>query len=131
METIECLNWRRNIEENRKDARRSGNDFYIYDIFYRPPMDYPFKIGEYGCCICLEGEAEGCIDLMPCRLKPSMMAINVPGQLLEQHAMSSGFYGIGITMSQGFIKGLGFPYNFQLDRMLRDSPMLELSPLAA
>lgn len=42
--------------------------------------------------------------------------------------MSHDFKGIGIVMSQGFIKGLGFPYNFQLDRMLRESPVLELQP---
>lgn len=128
MKTIESLNWRENIEANHKEARSAGDDFYIYEVSYRSPTGYPFKIDDYGCCICLEGEAKGCIDLMPCNLQPSMMAVNVPGQLLEQHTMSSDFKGIGITMSQGFIKGLGFPYNFQLDRMLRESPVLELQP---
>ncbi len=128
MNTIEYLNWRKNIEADHKEAKSVGEDFYIYEVSYRSSMGYPFKIDDYGCCICIEGEAKGCIDLMPCHLKPSMMAINVPGQLLEQHTMSRNFKGIGITMSQGFIKGLGFPYNFQLDRMLRESPVLELQP---
>lgn len=128
MKTIKYLNLRRNIEINRKEARNVGDDFYIYNVSYRSPIGYPFKIDEYGCCICLEGEAKGCIDLIPCSLKPSMMAINVPGQLLEQHSISNNFRGIGITMSQSFIKGLGFPYNFQLDRMLRESPILKLQP---
>lgn len=128
MKTIEYLNLRRNIEINHKEVRNVGDDFYIYNVSYRSPIGYPFKIDEYGCCICLEGEAKGCIDLIPCSLKPSMMAINVPGQLLEQHSISNNFRGIGITMSQSFIKGLGFPYNFQLDRMLRESPILKLQP---
>lgn len=128
MKTIEYLNLRRNIEINHKEVRNVGDDFYIYTVSYRSPIGYPFKIDEYGCCICLEGEAKGCIDLIPCSLKPSMMAINVPGQLLEQHSISNNFRGIGITMSQSFIKGLGFPYNFQLDRMLRESPILKLQP---
>lgn len=129
MKTIEYLNLRKNIEENCKEARSVGDDFYIYEVSYRSPTGYPFKIDDYGCCICMEGEAKGSIDLMPCNLKPSMMAINVPGQLLELHAMSNDFKGIGITMSRGFIKGLGLPYNFQLDRMLRESPVLELQPV--
>lgn len=126
MKTIEYLNWRKNIEADHKKARSYGDDFYIYEVSYRSLTGYPFKIDDYGCCICIEGEAKGCIDLIPCHLQPSMMAINVPGQLLEQHTMSRDFKGVGITMSQGFIKGLGFPYNFQLDRMLRESPVLEL-----
>lgn len=128
MKTIEQVNLKDRIEAIHKKARTVGGDFYIYEVVHSPQRDYPFKIDEYGCCICLEGEAKGSIDLMPCSLKPSMMAINVPGQLLEQHTMSGDFKGIGITMSQGFIKGLGFPYNFQLDRMLRESPVLELQP---
>lgn len=128
MNTVEYLNLRESIEINRRGAKSAGEDFYIYEVSFRPPVGYPFKIDEYGCCICLEGEAQGSIDLMPCSLKPSMMAINVPGQLLEQHGMSHDFKGIGITMTPNFIKRLGFPYNFQLDRMLRESPVIELQP---
>lgn len=128
METFEQVNLKARIEAVHKEAKTIGRDFYIYDVAHSPQRDYPFKIDEYGCCICLEGEAKGCIDLMPCRLKPSMMAINVPGQLLEQHGMSSDFKGVGIVMSREFIKELGLPYSFQLDRMLRESPVIELLP---
>lgn len=128
MKTIEQVNLKDHIEAVHGEARSVGRDFYIYDVAHSPQRNYPFKIGEYGCCICLEGEAKGCIDLMPCHLKPSTMAINAPGQLLEQHAMSSDFKGVGIIMSREFIKGLGLPYSFQLDRMLRESPVIELLP---
>lgn len=128
MKTIEQVNLKGRLEAIDKKTRTAGGDFYIYEVVNSQQIDYPFKIDEYGCCICLEGEANGNIDLMSCRLKPSMMAINVPGQLLEQHNMSGDFKGIGITMSEGFVKGLGLPYNFQLDRMLRESPLLELQP---
>ena len=56
------------------------------------------------------------------------MVVNVPGQLLEQHSMSHDFKGTYIAMSREFIKGLGLPYNFQLDRVLRDSPEVDLHP---
>lgn len=126
--SMEQVNLKGRIEAVHKEARTVGGDFYIYDVVHSPQRDYPFKIDEYGCCICLEGEAKGCIDLMPCHLKPSMMAINVPGQLLEQHTMSSDFKGVGIIMSREFIKRLGLSYNYQLDRMLRESPVIELLP---
>lgn len=128
METIGYLNLKESIEATHKEARRIGYDFYIYEVSCRPPVSYPFKIDEYGCCICLEGEARGSIDLMPCSLKPSSIAINVPGQLLEQCSVSDDFRGIGFTMSRDFVKSLGFPYNFQFDRMLRESPIIELQP---
>lgn len=128
MKTIEHLSLAECVCATYSEARMSGNDFCISEISYNPPINYPFKIEEYGCCICMEGEASGCIDLMPCGLKPATMVINVPGQLLEQHTMSNDFKGIEIVMSRDFIKGLGFPYNFRLDRMLRESPVLELQP---
>lgn len=128
MKTIKQVNLRDYIEAIHKEARTVGEDFYIYEIVYQPQRNYPFKINEYGCCICLEGEAKGCIDLMPCNLMPSTMAVNVPGQLLEQHSMSRDFKGIGIVMSPDFVKSLGFSYNFQLDKVLRESPIIELQP---
>lgn len=126
MKTIKQVNLKDYIEAAHKEARTADGDFYIYEVVHQPQRNYPFKINEYGCCICLEGEAKGCIDLMPCSLMPSTMAVNVPGQLLEQHGMSNNFKGIGIIMSQNFIKRLGFPYNFQLDKFLRESPVIEL-----
>lgn len=109
-----------------KNARHAGEDFHIYDVSYKRQKNHPFKIGQYVCCICLAGEATGLIDLMPCHLHASTIAVNVPAQILEQHAMSKDFQGIGISMSRRFVKKLGLPYNFRLDRMLRQSPLIEL-----
>lgn len=128
MRAIEQINLKEQIEASHDEARTSGTDFCIYEVTHRPQKSYPFKIDGYGCCICLEGTAEGCIDLMPCLLKPSAMAVNVPGQLLEQHEMSRDFKGVGLVMSSDFIKRLGLPYSFRLDRMLRESPVIELQP---
>ena len=121
MENFKLLNL---IEQNN----HIGDDFCIYEISYHPLLEYPFKISEYSCYICLEGESKGAIDLSPFCLKPSSLAVNVPGQLLEQHAMSKDFRAIGITMSREFVSSLGLPYNFYLDRMLRNAPILELKP---
>lgn len=128
MKTIEFLKLRERIRMTHPEVRTVGEDFYIYEVSYHSSAGYPFKIDEYGCCICLEGEARGSIDLMPCTLKSSCMVVNVPGQLLEQCDMSCNFKGVGIVMSRDFIKGLGLPYNFWLERMLREYPVQDLQP---
>lgn len=128
MNSIRYESLMESLERFHTEMVRAGEDFYIYDVFHTPQADYPFRMEEYGCCICLEGETRGSIDLMPCTMKASSMVVNVPGQLLERHFMSEDFRGIGIVMSREFIRGLGFPYNFELDRMLRESPVIDLQP---
>lgn len=128
MSIFEHINLIRILKENHQEAMTSGDDFCICEVSRLPLIDVPFKIHEYGCFICLQGETTGSIDLMPYHLKAGSMVVNVPEQLLEQHSMTHDFKGTYVVMSSEFIKGLGLPYNFQLDRMLRDSPMIELQP---
>ena len=128
MSIFKHINLIKILKETHQEAITSGNDFCICELTHLPLMDVPFKIHEYGCFICLQGETMGSIDLMPYHLKAGSMVVNVPGQLLEQHLKTHDFKGTYVVMSNEFIKGLGLPYNFQLDRMLRDSPMIELQP---
>lgn len=128
MSIFEHINLISILKENHKEAMASRDDFCICEVSHLPLMDVPFKIHEYGCFICLQGVADGNIDLMPYHLKAGSMVVNVPGQLLEQHSMSQDFKGTYVVMSIEFIKGLGLPYNFQLEKMLRDSPVIELQP---
>lgn len=128
MKIFEHINLVHILKDNHPEARTSGDDFCICEISHLPQIDVPFKIQEYGCFICQQGEATGSIDLIPYHLKAGSMVVNVPSQLLEQHSMSHDFKGTYIAMSREFIKGLGLPYNFQLDRMLRESPEVDLHP---
>lgn len=122
------LDLRESIKRAGYDMRSAGDDFFIYELHSMAVVDHPFKIDDYGCCICLEGEANGYIDLSPKQLHASSMAINVPGQLLEQGSMSSNFKAIGITMSRSFVSSFALPFNFQLDLMLRNNPIIPLQP---
>lgn len=128
MDAIRYISWRGNIEANREKFRAAQGEFYIYETSYRPPKGYPFKMDDYGCSICLEGTTSGSIDLRPYTLRPSCMSVNLPEQLLEQGSMSRDFKGICIVMSRSFVRSLGLPYNFELDKMLRDAPIIELQP---
>lgn len=126
--SIEYLNLRTAISKTGMKTAEAGDDFMVYEFSFCPVADYPFKIAEYGCLICLSGELVGSFDLQPVRQTPSTMVINVPGQLFEQQSMSSDFKGIGVAMSSEFVKGLGLPYNFHLDRMLKSVPVFHLRP---
>ena len=128
MSIFEHINLIRILKDSHEEALTSGDEFCICEVSRRSLISVPFKIQEYGCFICLQGEAEGCIDLVPYHLKAGSMIVNVPGQLLEQHSMTSDFKGTYMVMSREFIKGMGLPYNFQLDRLIKDSPVIELRP---
>ncbi|MGM9796589.1 MAG: helix-turn-helix domain-containing protein [Parabacteroides sp.] len=123
MEQISLI---KSMKDSGLYSRHIEEEFYITPLPGITPLNYPFKLQDYGCCICLKGEANGWIDLMPCHLTPSSMVVNVPGQLIEPQTVSEDFQAIGIGMSQQFVKELGLPYNFHLDLMLKDAPLLHL-----
>lgn len=126
MANIDYLNLRETVDQLGRTGCRLGKDFCICEITYRPQLKYPFRINEYCCIICTNGVAEGYIDLLPYTLKKSHLSINMPQQLLEQKYMSKDFKAIAILMNSEFMQELGFPYNFHLDKMLRDKPVIEL-----
>lgn len=128
MKTFEHIDFIEKLRESDRQAIISGDGIHICDISCPPRLGFPFKTNWYGCFICLSGEASGSIDLMPYRLAPSTMVVNVPGQLLEQQATSPDFHGTYIVMDSDFINRLALPYNFKLDRMLREQPVMPLQP---
>lgn len=127
MEHIKRLSLKERIVKNNANVTHSHPDFFIGELQCQPQIVHPFIINDYGCCLCLSGEARGTIDLVPCHLRPMTMAVNIPGQLLKQHSMSGDFRGIVIVMSRKFVQELGLPYNFKLDQMLRESPCTMLN----
>ncbi|MGM9804009.1 MAG: helix-turn-helix domain-containing protein [Muribaculaceae bacterium] len=57
-----------------------------------------------------------------------MMVVHIPGQLIEQQYISPNFDAVFVSMTSAFVKSMGLPYSFQLDRMVRDNPVLSLMP---
>lgn len=104
------------------------DNFYIGDISSKMKFaNYPFRIDMFICCICLNGESRGRINLMPYTLNSLGMSINIPGQLLELEFVSSDFQGIYIFMSKDFVSSLGLPYNFQTYMSVQENPVLPLT----
>lgn len=75
MSIFEHINLIRLLKEKHQEALTSGNDFCICEVSQLPLIDVPFKIHEYGCFVCLQGEAEGSIDLMPYHLKAGSIEV--------------------------------------------------------
>ena len=63
---------------------------------------------------------------LPYDIESDMMAINIPGQIVEQEFMSEDYHGICILMSERFVSGLGLPYNYQTYMALQECPILKL-----
>ena len=122
---MNILNLRNEAQSNRQFLC-VNDDFYIFDVTNNDLSNYPFKIDMYVCCICLQGESIGKINLSPYRLTGARMSINISGQILEQEFISDDFKGICIFMSDKFISSLGLPYNFETYMLLQDRPVLDL-----
>ena len=114
---MNTLNLRAEIQ-NKGRFLCVNDDFYIFDVAGNDLSNHPFKIDMYICCICLQGESIGKINLLPHHMSSSKMSINVSGQILEQISISDDFKGICIFMSNDFINSLGLPYNFQTYMLL-------------
>lgn len=124
---MDILNLRNEAQSNRQ-VLCVDDDFYIFDVTDNSLSNHPFKIDMYVCCICLQGESVGNINLSPYRLAHAKMSINISGQILEQEFISDDFRGICIFMSDKFISSLGLPYNFETYMLLQDMPVLDLKP---
>ena len=125
MDSIAQLNLPLTVRNNRT-VLNIGEDFFIYDVTKQKIPSDPFKINIYVCHICLCGESKGKINLSPYDIESDMMAINIPGQIVEQEFMSEDYHGICILMSERFVSGLGLPYNYQTYMALQECPILKL-----
>ncbi|MGN1263732.1 MAG: helix-turn-helix domain-containing protein, partial [Prevotella sp.] len=125
MTDIRTLDLRTLVTE-KTFSHRLGNDFLVFKVVHGKQMNHPFRVDVYCCFICRKGMAEGSIDLRPMQLRPGQMAINTPGQIFEQQYMSEDFAAEGIIMSADFVKSLGLPYNFHIDHMLKEMPLVTL-----
>lgn len=117
-----------NILALHPDAAYFMDDFFLYDSTIKPKAGYSFKINTYGCFFCLQGSANGTIDLMPFELSPGKLMVNVPGQLVTHQFSTDDFRGTSLIMTKHFIDNLGLPYNLAMAVSVREHPVLELKP---
>ncbi|MGN0231747.1 MAG: helix-turn-helix domain-containing protein [Muribaculaceae bacterium] len=110
------------------DTAILGKEFCVGKVSSHSAISHPFIMCDYGCVICMSGEASGSIDMIPYIIRPSMMVVHVPGQLIVHQGISDDFEAIFVSMTSAFVIGLGLPYSFQIDTLVRDNPVLHLQP---
>lgn len=110
------------------EATNFMNDYFLFDSGMKLVAGRSFKITTYGFFLCLHGTGCGMIDLLPFQLRPGMLMVYVPGQLITYHSFSRDFRGTSLVMTRHFVDGLGLPYNFALAVGVRETPVLELKP---
>ena len=111
---------------NKESYLNICDDFFMFETFKRVNPSKLFKINMCLCCICLQGESRGRINMLSYNMESCTMSINMPGQIVELAFVSDNFHAVCIAMSERFIEGLNIPYNFQTYMELQKCPILKL-----
>ena len=102
---ISSLDWLGELGNTAFDA--INNDIILFEKLPRESRtDYPFKIDVTTVIICLEGTAEGNINLKPYKAKAPCFLVILSDQILEHGYLSEDFSGLFIVMSKKFTDGL-------------------------
>ena len=102
------------------------DNYFIFDTDKRLSTYSSFKIDTYGFFLCTKGTFCIEIDLKPFRLRPGMLTVYVPGQLVTYKSADKDLFGTRLVMTKRFVSGLGLPYNFSLAADIRENPVLYL-----
>lgn len=105
---------------------RIGDDYSISTISHLHKGCHPIIMKRYHCIICHSGSSSGYVNLRPVTIKEAQIAINVPGQILQHTNASKDYTATVISLSHSFISSLGFPYNFQINKIISDNSILTL-----
>jgi len=102
---ISSLNWLDELENTEFDS--IDNDIILFEKMPKQTnTDYPFKIEVANVIICLEGTAEGNINLKPYKAEAPCFLVILPDQILEHGYLSEDFSGLFIVMSKKFTDSL-------------------------
>lgn len=105
-----------------------NDDYRLFDFGYdRKIVSHPRIMDRYHCVVCHSGWTHGSVNLHEFRLSKGCVAINIPGQILQHHEMSQDFTASVISFSSNFMISLGFPYNFQINKIIMENPVLYLN----
>jgi AraC-like DNA-binding protein len=107
----------------------TSEDFIITDdISGMPFFDYPTKVDKVVATICLNGYAEGSVNLKPCCYAANDFVIIMPGQILQYTHRSDNFSALFIIMSQRFTENVELNMKNVIPIFLyfRENPVMHL-----
>lgn len=105
----------------------SEGEFQICEINASDPPLYPYIMEKYTLIICHSGESSVSCNLRPCIIKKGVFSINMPGQIIHYEVVSQDFSCTAVMLSPTFMSSLGFPYNFEINRLIEAHPVISLT----
>ena len=121
------FNWRE--ESEIVNGNSIDNDIILLDKpFIGSAFEYPFKVDVTAIIVCINGSAEGTINLKPYSISESSVIIVLPGQIMEHKRISDDFTGLFLILSPAFTDSLIPSVSDRLPLMLsvRDNPVINL-----
>jgi AraC-like DNA-binding protein len=103
------------------------NDFYISLQHYDLPISFsPCRIEACLVCVCLAGDAEVEVDLLPYHIAPNSIIVVFPGQILACCEKSGDFTMAYFSFSNLLIDEILFRFPTTFIGFLRESPVYHL-----
>lgn len=112
---------------DKPDVESITDEFYIFESSNKRYSAYPFKTDVCLCCLCIQGEAEGRINLSDQSLRRQALLISMPGNILEITRVSDDFMCVCIIMTERFIANLGLPFKLGVHRSVLETPVVVLA----
>ena len=105
-----------------------SEEIYIIDTpILLPSLSEVFKSDVTITCICLKGEINMHLNLVPVCAKASGLLIILPEQIIQYDGVSEDFQGIFIIMSKAFTSKINIPESLPTYISIRSAPYLILS----
>lgn len=102
-------------------------DVFILDTTAERMSVHPVIMENFIGVLCHSGESNGTCNLKQYSVTEHSFAINMPGQILQHHKATEDYRCTVIGLSPAFMSSLGFPYNFEITKIIDASPVISLS----
>ena len=128
MKNIATYNLYEYLEKNN-DVDKIYREIYLHKTSKVSREEYlhPIKANCTICCICLQGELTGKIDLKEYHVTSSSISISLPGQILEFDRQSDDFCGIFIYLTQQFTEKLNLLLDHTIAMKVKNRPHIVLN----
>lgn len=103
------------------------DDVFVIDVSAENKPLHPVIMENFIGVLCHQGESTGTCNLKHYSITRHSFAIYMPGQILQHHNATADYRCTVIALSPEFISTLGFPYNFEITKIIDDNPVINLS----
>lgn len=123
-QTISLNLTNKNRNMNNRIHYSASRDIFIRDASPDNIPEHPVKIFSYIAVLCHSGEARGKFNIKSYSLSRYSLCICTPGQIWHHQVVTDDFRCTVLGLSPAFVGSLGFPYNYEIVKMLEENPII-------